>query len=914
MQRIWKRFVRVLLAFVVLWGASELWNAIDVDAQQRTRRRTTNRAKLWLSMRNNGTLGHSLDGGDIFGPEVGMSYPGRWTSTYRSGIVNRVNRQDNSRGNGMWVMARTDDGRKFVSLGGPRKPSADIFPIQHHPRNNVESIGPIWRSVWRSGGRPFNLFNYGQNAALYWPRMRNMKIKSHFVNGEAVEYQYAVSVYGGLGQRGFPPGPDKVEPMDYYNWGFGFYPLNKEAFREMLTSSYPNVRNGLNQMRSNGVPTNHPRLSPELLSENLLVTGWSQASGITVKRMVHAYSTPGTDNDVMIPVPSPDGSQSSIVTRGDYDDFLLTEIEFWNNGDTDGDGQADAGYPKQLDEVYIVVKNGFITSKTGAEWVPAGGSNSNAWDFVQPSTQDDYWRYTQAENYDHPEYALNYRGAPMHLTYVYDGDAVARLWNDLGEPYTRSRAQHQYVSTANIIDGTLLSPQYIGMMPIATGTADHPFNALDTGQGYKLPQGPQPHAVFRWRMYSSALGDDPHGGTHGQSQLFDYYSDADGALSDTDTDRMVQYHDNDELGAWVDAQVYGPYTLGPGDKAKVVIAYVAGMASNSAKYRADTEGYARPYEWNWQQQSLVNELELGLEAIYAHANEAQKLYDLGFDGVNQPPDVKVNGFTNLASNIELNWSGVADTAIDPDLGRPDVVGYRIYRSDFVRAGPWKLLATVPKAEGPEGNRQLPSGAPAGVSFLNEPWAEGQEQPAEAEVDGPFRWGTYTFIDPEPDPGFIHHYSIRAYDEQGLETGHSDERNQYLFPADGIVPRVTSALLNDENERMALPIRVVPNPWVQGRDEHSYGAPRIRWVNVPSRCTLYIYTLSGDLAWRQTFDTLDPQRSNPVARGEIEWDTHTVGLNANTRGRLNAGTYIWAIESHHPESMGQIQKGLFVIIN
>ena len=84
--------------------------------------------------------------------------------------------------------------------------------------------------------------------------------------------------------------------------------------------------------------------------------------------------------------------------------------------------------------------------------------------------------------------------------------------------------------------------------------------------------------------------------------------------------------------------------------------------------------------------------------------------------------------------------------------------------------------------------------------------------------------------------------------------------------------------------------------------------------MPSRCTLYIYTLTGDLAWRDTFDTLDPQRGRPVARGEIEWDTHTVGLNANTRGRLNAGTYIWAIESHHPESMGQIQKGLFVIVN
>ena len=262
MQRIFKKFTRVLLAFVVLWGASELYMVIDADAQQRTRRRTTARGKIWLSMRNNGTLGHSLDGGDTFGPEVGMSYPARWQSTYRSGIVNRFNRQDCSRGNGMWVMARTDDGRKFVSQGGPRQPSADVFPIQHNPRNNVESIAPIWRSVWRSGGRPFNLFNYAQNAALYWPRMRNMKITHHFVNGEPVEYQYAVATYGGLGQRGFPPGPDKVEPMDYYNWGYGFYPLNKESFKQMLESSYKRVRAGLNQMRSNGVKPNDPRLSP----------------------------------------------------------------------------------------------------------------------------------------------------------------------------------------------------------------------------------------------------------------------------------------------------------------------------------------------------------------------------------------------------------------------------------------------------------------------------------------------------------------------------------------------------------------------------------------------------------------------------------------------------------------------------
>ena len=914
MQRIFKRVIRVVLAFVVLWCASELWTVIDADAQQRTRRQTTNRGRLWMSYRNNGTAGHSLDGGNIFGPEVGGAYPGQWTATVSAGIVNRERRNDLSRGNGIWVMARSDDGQRFVSAGGPRKPSTDIFPVQHNPLNSAEGAMALWRSVWRDGGRPFNLFNYGQNDALYWPRMKAMKIKSHFVNGEAQEYEFDNNTYGGLAQAGFPPGPDKVQPIDYFMWGYGHYPLNKESFKEMLESSYKTVRAGLNQMRSNGVKPNDPRLSPELWGENVLVTGWTQSSGITVKRTAHAYSTPGTDNGQLLAVPAPDGSQSSIMTTGDYDDFLINEIEFWNNGDINGDGSADPGYPKQLDEVYIVVKNGFINGKLGAQWVPAGGANSSAWNLVQPSSQDDYWRYTQAENYDHPELMTNYKGNPMHMTYIYDGDAVARLWNDTGEPYTRSRAQHQFVSTSNIKDGTLLASQFIGTVTLASGTADQPFNEMDAAAGYVLPQGPQPHAVFRWQMYSTASGDDPNEGTHGSNQLFDIYSDAAKTVGDLETDRFVGNHNNEELGAWMDAQVFGPYTLAPGKKAKVVFAYVASTPANSARYRANTEQYARPYEWTWAEQNMVNELELGHEAIWSHANEAQKLYDLGFDGLNQPPDTKVNGRTNLNSNIELTWSGIDDSAIDPDLGRPDVLGYRIYRGEELRSGPWKLLATIPKAVGADGERQLPSNAPAGASFLNTPWAEGNEQPAEAEVDGPFRWGSYKFIDPEPEPGFVYHYSVRAYDEQGLEAGHSDERNQFLFSPAGIVPRVTSSIINGQNESMSLPIRVVPNPWVQGNNDHSYGTARIRWVNVPSRCTLYIYTLTGDLAWRQTFDTLDPQQGLPAPQAEVEWDTHTVSLNANTKGRLNAGAYIWAVESHHPDSMGKIQKGLFVIVN
>ncbi|MCZ6633176.1 MAG: hypothetical protein O7G87_07205, partial [bacterium] len=259
--------------------------------------------------------------------------------------------------------------------------------------------------------------------------------------------------------------------------------------------------------------------------------------------------------------------------------------------------------------------------------------------------------------------------------------------------------------------------------------------------------------------------------------------------------------------------------------------------------------------------------------------------------------------------------GIDDTAIDPDLERPDVLGYRVYRSDFMRVGPWKLIATIPKAEGPSGEKQLPAGAPNNSSYAskysNEAWIELNDPgPAPEDVEL-YKWGTYTFIDKTLEPGFKHLYSIRAYDEQGLEIGNSDMRRQNSFPVTGVSLKVVS--FNDA-DRMATPIRVVPNPWVQGDNDHSYGAARIRFINVPSRAKLFIYTITGDLIWRQIFDSLDPTVGQPNPTAEFEWDTATVNLNINTTGRLNAGTYIWAIESLHPDSFGQVQKGIFLIVN
>jgi hypothetical protein len=103
------------------------------------------------------------------------------------------------------------------------------------------------------------------------------------------------------------------------------------------------------------------------------------------------------------------------------------------------------------------------------------------------------------------------------------------------------------------------------------------------------------------------------------------------------------------------------------------------------------------------------------------------------------------------------------------------------------------------------------------------------------------------------------------------------------------------------DRLEREVRVVPNPYF--RDAiHEYPNSRyLRFVGVPQKCKIHIYSASGD--WIYTIDHNNPARGETQFR-QITW---------NLSGEIMTGLYYYVVVSETPGSEGKIQRGKFVVI-
>jgi len=82
------------------------------------------------------------------------------------------------------------------------------------------------------------------------------------------------------------------------------------------------------------------------------------------------------------------------------------------------------------------------------------------------------------------------------------------------------------------------------------------------------------------------------------------------------------------------------------------------------------------------------------------------------------------------------------------------------------------------------------------------------------------------------------------------------------------------------------VYAVPNPYRTGgsrlttENYHNFPDDKIRFVNVPSVCTIKIFTVSGDLVWDYAHN----------GGGNIEWDAHNSGGES-----VSSGVYIYRVE-------------------
>ena len=614
-------------------------------------------------------------------------------------------------------------------------------------------------------------------------------------------------------------------------------------------------------------------------AEEIIVSKWTTGNGVTGTRKAYGWGHP------------------------QFDDFFIVEYVFENTGDTNGDGAPDAGYPVTLNDTYFAFPASFKVS----EATSVLGHHNRYYGDWGSETYDDWWRWTEAPNYLAPGAAPGWTaGRPSlvgkKMIYQFDGDTPSIPIDDTGGPFRSSFVNLNCAPGMVVgqLEDELLSYQFMGYAPLDIDPSDG-FTG-DPEMNYVAPRtgvAGQPYNV--WRHESTFSGWASR--TWSDAQMADEFLKPLNPLESYDTNEIIQSVCNEDMtqASFESGMMFGPYDLKPGDKAKIVLAFVGATAVQDDIWewaRTGAEDLA-----GTQQQLKDN----GAAMLEEHLSRAQWVYDHGYDVPDQPPDVYPWVRVNTQGSADISWSDKAEQATHPDYTdaeAKDVAGYRVYRSNKGwkgHMGPWVLLADIPKGQ----DKQSP------------------------DYVSVYQGGVYTFTDLTAQAGFAYWYMVRTYAAPHSAWTGDVALNAQQGTFDNLPAGVRSALstglesaLSPESKTMlelrpvlpgnaaadnlSLPVRAVPNPFKLDQ-VHAYGQTNnIRFTNIPRRARVSIFSISGDLITEIIHD--DPTTSpagvnNP---SEVTW---TQGSRSGL-GVISPGMYFFVVENIET---GNKAEGTFMIV-
>ncbi|MBU1702471.1 MAG: hypothetical protein KJ970_06535 [Candidatus Eisenbacteria bacterium] len=291
------------------------------------------------------------------------------------------------------------------------------------------------------------------------------------------------------------------------------------------------------------------------------------------------------------------------------------------------------------------------------------------------------------------------------------------------------------------------------------------------------------------------------------------------------------------------------------------------------------------------------------EDLAFNAKWAQTAFDLNFNIPVPPPSPDLWVIPNR-NRITLRWTDIPESFIDPKTATEDFEGYRIYvsetkeMSDFKRVREFDLVDSV---------------------FYNTSLDEIVADPIVVINGEDTLTYTYAYDITEVRDGFKYWVALTSFDTgtpevASLESGTSQNRTM-------VIPGARSA----DETGTANNVIVFPNPY---RGDAVWDGPlsrdRYLWfINLPSRCTIRITTLAGDLVDTIDFDggtynaqeirgifdptdPRDPDRDLPILSGGMAaWDL----ISKNDQG-IATGLYLFSVKDHNT---GKTQVGKFLIL-
>ncbi|MBN1351063.1 T9SS type A sorting domain-containing protein [candidate division KSB1 bacterium] len=206
----------------------------------------------------------------------------------------------------------------------------------------------------------------------------------------------------------------------------------------------------------------------------------------------------------------------------------------------------------------------------------------------------------------------------------------------------------------------------------------------------------------------------------------------------------------------------------------------------------------------------------GRDSLFKYFSQATRRYFRNIENGRSPydipeappaPDLTV---TSSEKSVILEWSDVSQIP-DDDTGVLDFAGYRIYRVQGRNDTTFQMIWEC------GGN----SGVPV----------------------------TTNFTDTDVQRGFAYFYYVTAYDDGSQnweQPGRSLESGKYwnmLLKDCPVHPFMSSKPVPDLNN-----IKVVPNPYNDKSTKYNWPGEenKLLFINIPLKCTIKIYTISGDL--------------------------------------------------------------------
>lgn len=251
-------------------------------------------------------------------------------------------------------------------------------------------------------------------------------------------------------------------------------------------------------------------------------------------------------------------------------------------------------------------------------------------------------------------------------------------------------------------------------------------------------------------------------------------------------------------------------------------------------------------------------LQKGLDSLKSSISRAKMLFENGYRVSAIPPPSPAVDVIPLPSaekpTITVSWNPIERDWVNPVTGKSDIDKYRIYRSNRAFIGPYELIKEI--------------------------------QPRK-DIHRTLYYDTllvkWIYKDTKIDIGVSYFYAVCSVDSSENESWFTN-RNEWPVKA------------ASRPAETAIDVKVFPNPFREKSGIPTQGEENtITWTNLPEKCTIRIYTSSGELV--KTIEHNNPNF------GDEAWDQLT-----DARQRTAPGIYFWVVDS----DVGYAKGSLIII--